>query len=591
MVRACRRGSGADFPRCLARGLFEDRSRQPRFYIQGTDIFGARVSATVLDVPRVTLYAEPLDVTAFNGRYAALASNGTTTLVAASIARGYLQGRTWSPDGTLGDPVLLARRANGQARPAIAFNGTTYLAAWEDTRLPQSAIYASRLLPTGQPINQPSSISGDRSASNPRVASDGQAFLTAFELSPPRGSGTLNLRRLQADGTPLDPAPFIFDCQLHGSPSLSGSPAGYAVAKACDNRPPPLSPPQYHKFFGSTPPGWAQAGLFTMSRPHTGGPIPGIPIRPGADLRALSRLRQAHFFFRSSQDPSRPAYMRRGCPYRSRGRRIGSSIKALPMDWWPHPREIKFWRSGTTAATLWRRGSASMGSASIRKMSLFRRHPAIRRHLSSLGPEKATLSLGRTAAQARMRIYAARVGADGVLVDGPPSSGGILVQPNTEGLSDPSIAAEGTQRVAIAYSHATDVPPFPDRVSRAFARFLDWGEPPEAGTDAASDNGTTDDSAAGDGAPPEDAASDATDLDASADLADESARTDGASDAGVVAPYVTDAAGADASSAAHTTHPIAGMLRTCFDASTDSAGPSSDPAGGCSVQNDRTSDR
>ncbi len=122
--------------------------------------------------------------------------------------------RVWgmrvSSSGTVLDtPILLSRGANGQTAPAVAYDGTQHLVAWEDDRNGSDAgvdLYAIRIGASGAPI-EPSAFPLTSAPSwqmGPTLASHGSGFMAAW-LDARHGSGELFAARVSSTGQVLDP--------------------------------------------------------------------------------------------------------------------------------------------------------------------------------------------------------------------------------------------------------------------------------------------------------------------------------------------------------------------------------------------------
>jgi hypothetical protein len=130
---------------------------------RGYDIFGARVSpaGTVLDPSRIAIS------TAMGFQYQdspALAFDGTNHLVAWQDARS---GTSWDSYGTRmstaggaldSSGIAISTETGHQVKPALAFDGANYFLAWEDSRLgDDNRIYGARVSAAGAVLD-PSGI-------------------------------------------------------------------------------------------------------------------------------------------------------------------------------------------------------------------------------------------------------------------------------------------------------------------------------------------------------------------------------------------------------------------------------------------------
>jgi hypothetical protein len=162
------------------------------FFVAWTDeraldaVYGARVTTTgvVLDTAGIVLSAGD------GGRAApAVAFDGANLLVVWMDGRhdwyADIYGARVTPGGVVLDPAgfSVSTAAYDQGAPAVAFDGTNYLAVWEDGRRGGApGICGARVTPSGVvldstaiPISTPESLQWQ-----PAVASDGQNFLVVW---------------------------------------------------------------------------------------------------------------------------------------------------------------------------------------------------------------------------------------------------------------------------------------------------------------------------------------------------------------------------------------------------------------------------
>jgi len=119
--------------------------------------------------------------------------------------------KTVTPEGVISETSTpLAVEPNGQNRPSVAFDGTSFLVAWEDRRADVSNgdIYARRVRPDGTAIDASafavSTATGSQEA--PSTAFDGTRFWVVW--SDKRGGSKFDLygARVDPDGTVVDAA-------------------------------------------------------------------------------------------------------------------------------------------------------------------------------------------------------------------------------------------------------------------------------------------------------------------------------------------------------------------------------------------------
>jgi len=126
--------------------------------------------------------------------------------------------------------TLLARGANQELNPAVAFNGTNYLVVWEDRRHGSlRAIYGARIDQAGEVLD-PAGIRLSQAANeqvSPAVASNGTDWLVAWQDGRPGASqDDIYGTRVGADGSVKD----ILGIQISAGTSASGQQQTPAVA-------------------------------------------------------------------------------------------------------------------------------------------------------------------------------------------------------------------------------------------------------------------------------------------------------------------------------------------------------------------------
>ena len=170
---------------------------------------GVRVSpgGDVLDDPPF-----PISTTGASNFFPSAAFDGTNALVVwrqfDNTQQGEIVGARVTPGGSaLGEFFVLAG-AGDQIRPAVAFDGTNYLVAWEDASL--GLVRAARVAPDESVLDAGGfTLTGGAAVQvEPRVASDGTGSLVIWSEST-IGNGPDDLRavRVAGDGTVLDAEP------------------------------------------------------------------------------------------------------------------------------------------------------------------------------------------------------------------------------------------------------------------------------------------------------------------------------------------------------------------------------------------------
>jgi hypothetical protein len=120
--------------------------------------------------------------------YPAVAFDGTNYLVVWQDCRNGVSdiyAARVSTDGSLLDSggLSISRATDRQERPAVAFNGTRYLVAWQDRRNGGFDIYGARVATSGSVFEPGGLLISDalRDQARPAVASDGQSFFAVWE--------------------------------------------------------------------------------------------------------------------------------------------------------------------------------------------------------------------------------------------------------------------------------------------------------------------------------------------------------------------------------------------------------------------------
>ncbi|HYI00410.1 Ig-like domain-containing protein, partial [Hyalangium sp.] len=125
-----------------------------------------------------------------------------------------------SPELSLDTPTLRPS-PGGESHPAIAFNGTVYLACWGDHHYPEAApeLVCTRIRPDGTVLDLEGLSVGPYSGASdaPNVASNGTDFLVVWSLYPPNSTSPgVVARRVSGSGAVLGASPVF----------MSSAPAG-----------------------------------------------------------------------------------------------------------------------------------------------------------------------------------------------------------------------------------------------------------------------------------------------------------------------------------------------------------------------------
>lgn len=128
-----------------------------------------------------------------------------TYLVVYETDTGDVYGRRVSTAGVVSPAFVLTTGVGTQSSPSVAFNGTHFLATWQDSRANQ-AISAVRIAPDGT-LLEPLGIAVTNNGTRPQVASDGVGFVVAWHRSPVATTSTIHAARVDATGTVVDTTP------------------------------------------------------------------------------------------------------------------------------------------------------------------------------------------------------------------------------------------------------------------------------------------------------------------------------------------------------------------------------------------------
>jgi hypothetical protein len=179
--------------------------------VSGTDIYGARVdtNGVLLDTNDFAICANP-----GNQVNPAVAGNSSGALVVWTDPRNAadtgndIYGTRISIQGAIEDTndVLVSRSGSGQSSPAVAFNGTNYLVAWQDERNftnNSTDILGTRVSAAGTVLDLHGINICTNSAAqqHPAVGASGGDFLVAWEDSRNVGANGVDIYATRVDGT------------------------------------------------------------------------------------------------------------------------------------------------------------------------------------------------------------------------------------------------------------------------------------------------------------------------------------------------------------------------------------------------------
>jgi hypothetical protein len=143
----------------------------------GTRVYAARVTpgGKVLDTSSMPIWG------AYSS-YPAISFDGTNFLVAWEGASGQIEGTRVSPSGIVLDMDGIVISHSPGYRPAIAFDGTNYLVAWWDTRSGESRVSAARVSTTGNVLDSAGIrvSNGVTATGKPAITYGGANYLVAW---------------------------------------------------------------------------------------------------------------------------------------------------------------------------------------------------------------------------------------------------------------------------------------------------------------------------------------------------------------------------------------------------------------------------
>ena len=204
-----------------------------RFGATAWDVFGARVTplGQVLDPARVSRHGRP-----GSQRVRRMAFSSDTFLVVFSDERNGPEGDIYGArlDATgalldaLGIPISVATK--GQTSPSVASDGADFFVTWSDARNGNLDIYGARVSSAGV-VADPAGIllsSAPTDESSPDVAFDGASFVVAYEDAPQPGARDVRVVRVDTAGAPLDPQAIDIAAGplVEKNPIVAGGPSG-----------------------------------------------------------------------------------------------------------------------------------------------------------------------------------------------------------------------------------------------------------------------------------------------------------------------------------------------------------------------------
>jgi hypothetical protein len=178
------------------------------------DIYAARVDpdGTVLDPSGLAVMASTDE-----HEYPALDFDGTNYLVAWQDDRnGFytdIYGTRVTTAGGVLDPggIAISDASRSQGKPDVCFDGTDYLVVWQDARSVYNDIYGARVT-TGATVLDSTGIpisSASLAQEYPALAFDGTNYLVAWQDKRASSHYDIYMSRVATDGTVLDPAGIV----------------------------------------------------------------------------------------------------------------------------------------------------------------------------------------------------------------------------------------------------------------------------------------------------------------------------------------------------------------------------------------------
>lgn len=198
----------------------EDYDERPRVAWDGTSFVVTYTRSGALVAQRMSTAGGLIDaagivVNAVNTYYDyGLASDGVASVAVTrsqgtGLAASDVAGVVISKTPAAANAFTVSKAANSETEPATAWNGTSYLSVWLDTRDGRPSIYGASVTPDGQ-ASPVSKVVSDAKYLNeltrPRIASDGSGYLVVFyaydQVTMKRGIRGV---RLDANGAVASP--------------------------------------------------------------------------------------------------------------------------------------------------------------------------------------------------------------------------------------------------------------------------------------------------------------------------------------------------------------------------------------------------
>ncbi|UCG43968.1 MAG: hypothetical protein JSU73_04985 [candidate division WOR-3 bacterium] len=193
-----------------------------------SDIYGARFTpdGTVLDQASIAISVAPgpqtrpavaYDGTNYLAVWADRRGTDTSDIFAARITSA---GRLLDPNG-----FAVSTAAGFQGYPAVTFDGANYLVVWTDMRSGGADIYGARVTPDGAVVDTAglALVATDAEQADPAVVFDGANVLLAWADTRDDILGDIYGARVTSEGIVLDSAGFVISAETNwqGSPGIA----------------------------------------------------------------------------------------------------------------------------------------------------------------------------------------------------------------------------------------------------------------------------------------------------------------------------------------------------------------------------------
>ena len=178
------------------------------------DIYGARVTpaGVVIDIAGVAV-----STAVSTQEYPVLAFDGANFLVVWQDRRGgsdyNIYGTRVTPQGAVFDSAgfVISQAAHDQCTPSVGFDSANFLVAWEDDRNGVSDLYGARVTPAGEVLDTAGIVvsAAVDSQQVPALAFDGTNFLVAWQDRRSGSDGDIYGARVTPEGTVPDSADLV----------------------------------------------------------------------------------------------------------------------------------------------------------------------------------------------------------------------------------------------------------------------------------------------------------------------------------------------------------------------------------------------